>query len=106
MGPLETVAAAVLVALTAVAPPAQTAERQKTLSDGIAEAMYNTAYGLSIALICMIAHMLLSAAQKKVVSDLEAFSLRFENLLAEGGAAGQAQRAPGADDSLDKDQVG
>ena len=34
---------------------------------------------------------------KKVVSDLEAFSLRFENLLAEGAAAAPAaSRAPGA----------
>jgi biopolymer transport protein ExbB/TolQ len=49
--------------------------------------MYNTAFGLSIALLCMIAHLMLSAAMKKTVSDLEAFSLRFENLLAEGGAA-------------------
>ena len=32
---------------------------------------------------------------KKVVADLEAFSLRFENLLADGGAAA-ASRAPAA----------
>ncbi len=71
-------------------------QKQARLSDGIAEAMYNTAYGLGIALICMIAHLLLSGAMKKVVSDLEAFTLRFENLLAEGGAAAGAQRAPAA----------
>jgi biopolymer transport protein ExbB len=69
---------------------ANPADRQKKLSDGIAEAMYNTAYGLSIALICMVSHLLLSAAMKKVVADLEAFSLRFENLLAEGGSGGAA----------------
>jgi biopolymer transport protein ExbB/TolQ len=61
-------------------------QRQRDLSNGISEAMYNTAFGLSIALLCMIAHLMLSAAMKKTVSDLEAFSLRFENLLAEGGA--------------------
>lgn len=77
---------------------ANPADRQKKLSDGIAEAMYNTAFGLSIALICMLGHLLLSSAMKKVISDLEAFSLRFENLLAEGAAGGApAQaRAPGA----------
>jgi biopolymer transport protein ExbB len=88
---------------------ANPADRQTKLSNGIAEAMYNTAFGLSIALLCMIAHLLLSAAQKKVVSDLEAFSLRFENLLAEGGAAqaqaGMAGRAPAADDQLDGDEA-
>lgn len=73
------------------------AEARKELSDGIAEAMYNTAFGLSIALICMIGHLLLSSASKKVISDLEAFSLRFENLLAEGASgSAAASRAPAA----------
>jgi len=78
-------------------------ERQRKLSQGIAEAMYNTAFGLSIALLCMLAHLLLSASMKKTVADLEAFSLRFENLLAEGGAAlVQGQRAPAAPEDLDE----
>ncbi len=82
---------------------ANPAEKEAKLSEGIAEAMYNTAYGLSIALLCMIAHLLLSAAMKKVISDLEAFSLRFENLLAEGAAAGGAQgRGAGAAPGLDR----
>lgn len=71
-------------------------EQKQALSAGISEAMYNTAFGLSIALICMIGHLLLSASMKKVVSDLEAFSLRFENLLAEGNSSAAASRAPAA----------
>jgi biopolymer transport protein ExbB/TolQ len=70
---------------------ANPAERQKELSAGIAEAMYNTAMGLGIALLCMVAHLLLSTASKKVVADLESFSLKLENLLGEGGQAGQQQ---------------
>src|SRR3569623_991584 len=73
---------------------ANPAEQRERRSRGISEAMYNTAFGLSIALLCMIGHLLLSAAMKKVVSDLEAFSLRFENLLADSGSA--AARAPAA----------
>jgi biopolymer transport protein ExbB len=69
---------------------ANPAERQKELSAGIAEAMYNTAMGLGIALFCMVAHLLLSTASKKVVSDLESFSLKLENLLGEG-QGGQQQ---------------
>lgn len=69
---------------------ANPAERQKELSAGIAEAMYNTAMGLGIALVCMVAHLLLSTASKKVVSDLESFSLKLENLLGEG-QGGQQQ---------------
>ena len=68
---------------------ANPAERQKELSAGIAEAMYNTAMGLGIALLCMLSHLLLSSASKKVVSDLESFSLKLENLLGEGGGGQQ-----------------
>jgi biopolymer transport protein ExbB/TolQ len=66
---------------------ANPAERQRALSNGISEAMYNTAFGLSIALLCMLGHLMLSTASKKVVSDLESFSLKLENLLGEGGGA-------------------
>ncbi len=73
------------------------ADAKKELSNGISEAMYNTAFGLSIALLCMVGHLLLSAAMKKVISDLEAFSLRFENLLADGSAGASASgRSSGA----------
>mgnify|MGYP001548366910 FL=1 len=73
-----------LIATFAAVGGADPAERQKALSDGIAEAMYNTAYGLSIALICMIAHLMLSTASKRVMADLEGFSLKFENMLSDG----------------------
>jgi biopolymer transport protein ExbB len=84
---------------------ANPADRQKKLADGIAEAMYNTAYGLSIALICMVGHLLLSAAMKKVIADLEAFSLRFENLLADGaaGAPAQSRSSSAPTESLEPD---
>lgn len=82
---------------------ANPAEKEAKLSEGIAEAMYNTAYGLAIALLCMVAHLLLSAAMKKVISDLEAFALRFENLLAEGAASAASQgRGAGAAPGLDR----
>jgi biopolymer transport protein ExbB len=68
---------------------ANPAERSKQLSEGIAEAMYNTAMGLSIALLCMVAHLLLASASKRVVADLESFSLKLENLLGEGAGPSQ-----------------
>src|SRR6185503_1988913 len=80
-------------------------DKNRELSQGISEAMYNTAFGLSIALLCMVGHLLLSAAMKKVMSDLEAFSLRFENLLADGsagaGASAAGARAPAAPEELE-----
>ena len=65
-----------------------TANKSEALSDGIAEAMYNTAYGLGIALLCMVGHLLLSTASKRVVADLESFSLKLENMLGDGRNSG------------------
>jgi biopolymer transport protein ExbB len=73
-----------LIATFSAVGGADPAERQKALSDGIAEAMYNTGYGLGIALLCMIAHLMLSTASKRVMADLEGFSLKFENMLGDG----------------------
>jgi biopolymer transport protein ExbB len=64
-------------------------ERSKLLSDGIAEALNNTAMGLGIAVSCIVAHAILSAASKKQTADLEAFSLKLENLLADSAQGGQ-----------------
>lgn len=55
--------------------------RQQALARGIAEAMYNTALGLGIALLNMIGHMLLSGQAKKILSDLESTTAKLTNLL-------------------------
>lgn len=68
-------------------------ERQTILANSISEAMINTAVGLGIAVVCMLAHVFLSAMAKKQVTDLETFVMKLENVLAEG--AHQAA-APGA----------
>lgn len=65
-------------------------ERTAILSEGISEALNNTAMGLSIAVTCIIAHAFFSAASKKQVSDLEGFAMKLENLLAESSKGGQA----------------
>jgi biopolymer transport protein ExbB len=70
-------------------------ERSNLLARGISEALNNTAMGLGIAVTCIIAHAILGSMSKRQTADLEAFSLKLENLLAEsahGGAAGPVQR--------------
>src|SRR5690349_3781773 len=47
------------------------ADKQRMLSNGIAEAMYNTAFGLVIAVICMMAHVVLHTRAKGYAHDLE-----------------------------------
>ena len=58
-------------------------ERSNLLARGISEALNNTAMGLGIAVICIIAHAILGSMSKRQNADLEAFSLKLENLLAE-----------------------
>ena len=57
------------------------ADKQRMLSNGIAEAMYNTAFGLGIAVICMIAHVFLNTRSKNIQHDLESTMERVFNLL-------------------------
>jgi biopolymer transport protein ExbB len=63
------------------APGLSAADRQRILANGIAEAMYNTAMGLGIAVVCMIAHLLLHARSKTIQHDLDATQERVFNLL-------------------------
>lgn len=63
------------------APGLSAADRQRILANGIAEAMYNTAMGLGIAVVCMIAHLLLHQRAKTIQHDLDATQERVFNLL-------------------------
>ena len=57
------------------------ADKQRILSLGIAEAMYNTALGLGIAVFCMITHVILHTRAKSIQHDLEGIVERTFNLL-------------------------
>lgn len=63
------------------APGLSAADRQRILANGIAEAMYNTAMGLGIAVVCMIAHLVLHQRAKNIQHDLDATQERVFNLL-------------------------
>ena len=63
------------------APGLSAADRQRILANGIAEAMYNTAMGLGIAVTCMIAHLILHQRAKNIQHDLDATQERVFNLL-------------------------
>lgn len=70
-------------------------QRSALLAKGISEAMYNTAFGLGIAVTCMIGHVFLSSAAKKQQNELEAFSMKLENLLTENASHGSGQSTGG-----------
>jgi len=61
-------------------------KRSEVLSKGISEAMNNTAFGLSIAVTCIVAHLLLTSRSKSMIEEVELNSLKLENLLARKNA--------------------
>jgi len=81
VGLIGTVSGLITTFASISAPGLSQAEKQKMLSNGIAEAMYNTAVGLSIAVVCMVAHVLLHTRSKNIQHDLEGTTERVFNLL-------------------------
>ncbi len=70
-----------IVAFNAVGAIKDPAEKTNKLMAGIGEAMWNTAFGLGIAVSCMIAHLFLHSMAKKHKEELERAAMRLENLL-------------------------
>ncbi len=60
-------------------------DRQKVLSQGISLAMNTTAFGLIVAIPCMLAHLFLSGMTKKIVDEIDQHSVKLENLLVSRG---------------------
>jgi len=60
--------------------------KQVMLSKGISEAMNNTAFGLTIAVVCIVAHLMLTSKSKAMIEEIEYNALRLENLLSRRGA--------------------
>jgi biopolymer transport protein ExbB/TolQ len=81
IGLLGTVSGLIATFGAIAAPGLGQADKQRMLSNGIAEAMYNTALGLSIAVFCMITHIILHTRAKAIQHDLEATTERTFNLL-------------------------
>lgn len=56
-------------------------QKQLMLSDGISKAMNNTAFALSIAVVCIIFHLFLTSYAKSMVETVELSGMKLENLL-------------------------
>ncbi len=59
--------------------------KQQMLTKGISEAMNNTAFGLTIAVVCIVAHLMLTSKSKQMIEEIEYNALRVENLLTRRG---------------------
>lgn len=81
IGLLGTVSGLIATFAAVGRPGLSPSDKQRILSLGIAEAMYNTALGLGIAVFCMITHVLLHTRAKNIQHDLEGIVERTFNLL-------------------------
>ncbi len=81
VGLIGTVSGLITTFSSIAVPGLSQADKQRMLSNGIAEAMYNTAFGLGIAVVCMIAHVLIHTRSKNIQHDLESTTERVFNLL-------------------------
>ena len=70
-----------LIAAFGAISGADPAKRSEMLAAGISEALHNTALGLGIAVVAIIFHLILSGMAKRLVADLETFSMKLENFL-------------------------
>ncbi|MGM0574830.1 MAG: MotA/TolQ/ExbB proton channel family protein [Myxococcota bacterium] len=56
-------------------------KRQEALGKNISLAMNTTAFGLIVAIPCMLAHVVLSGVTKKIIDEIDLYSVKLENLL-------------------------
>jgi len=65
-------------------------KRQEALGKSISLAMNTTAFGLIVAIPCMLAHLFLSNVTKKIIDEIDQYSVKLENLLISRGRSGAA----------------
>lgn len=68
-------------------------KRQEVLSSGISLAMYATAFGLLVAIPCLLAHVMLNNKARNMIVEIDQYSTKLQNLLVSrlrGGLAAPA----------------
>lgn len=65
--------------------------RQRLLARGIALAMNTTAFGLIVAIPTLIAHLILTGQTKRLLDEIDLYSVKLENLLVSRGKGGASE---------------
>lgn len=68
-------------AFSALATITDPEQQTKMLTAGISVAMNTTAFGLMVAIPCLLSHVMLSSITKKILDEIEHHSVKLENLL-------------------------
>jgi biopolymer transport protein ExbB/TolQ len=67
---------------------ADPAQKSEYLAAGISMAMNTTAYGLIVAIPCMVAYSFIQSKATKIIDEVDEYSVKLINLLASGPAEG------------------
>lgn len=65
-------------------------QRAQMLTNSISIAMNTTAFGLMVAIPCMGAHVILAGITKKIIDEIDQYSVKLENLLISRGKGAQS----------------
>ena len=65
--------------------------RQRLLARGIALAMNTTAFGLIVAIPTLLAHLILTGQTKRLLDEIDLYSVKLENLLVSRGKGGASE---------------
>ena len=74
--------------VNAVLDQAAADKRQEALGKNISTAMYTTAFGLIVAVPCLGMHIFLTNVTKKIIDEIDQYSVKLENLLISRGKSG------------------
>lgn len=66
---------------------ADPSQKAALLAEGISMAMNTTAYGLIVAIPCMVAYSFMQSKAAKIIDEVDEYSVKLMNLLARPGAA-------------------
>ncbi len=77
-----------LMAAFAAVAGADPSQKAAMLASGISMAMLTTAYGLIVAIPCMISYSYLQARTTKIIDEIDEYSVKLINLLASRSKAG------------------
>lgn len=68
---------------------ADPSQQQAMLAAGIALAMNTTAFGLIVAIPTLVAHLILTGMTKKILDEIDLYSVKLENMLVTRGKGAQ-----------------
>ena len=77
-----------LIQAFAAVAGADPSQKAALLAQGIAMAMNTTAYGLVVAIPCMVAYAILQSKTTKIVNEIDEYSVKLINLLAARASRG------------------